>query len=763
VTLSTVAARPSGSGSQTPSSSTSSRATGTGFDAPEPDIASLFRLFMAANADVLGDDKGAAWEHYLLFRVPPDIPGAPDNPATRRLSPECLGLMTQLRNEITAETLLNAARADFKQALVAAQSAPRTGVFKLRTREQLAAYDSSKNAFRLDPITSAMLARDPKFLVGRQANSELLTDYRSGSARSWCNVRVGSNPTWLQPSIWGGLSGFELEIQGNESLAAAVPMDRGVAEAYLNVNPARTVDLEVVVDVGPAPLKKTTRAGGGSAMPARIIAARLLNPSDRRVLHTFNVVAPARSTTESATETTGGAVLFTANRGLLLTVRDHSARLTEDALLQATRRQVTAEQMLWRLVDSMRNPNNPAGIHASRWNPKRAVFSYEWQTVIERQPDVARGPLLDMFLRPDPDWSLVTRDPAWDTRFEALVVTTLFAREKVDGRDPSFAAQELVPVYRRHLELAASKAPTNLWFPMTLPPYTYDFALRAIRFAAETNRRGKPSTIGGTDIVQLAAEDDAPGLPQYVVPPAARNLATYPVSGFLSLMQRAEPPPTNPGLKLGAEDATHAWRHVFAIGSSYRAVPMVEVLALDRRVQITSLPMEPAVAEGLAKRTVSNPNSRLTARVYFNADHVEIGERVFARERSPSAVLVGKVEKIEVLDFDNAVIAVVAAAALPAPAIVTAPSLPTGPPPAPAAATPRRPSAAETEAEVQRQNAENSRKVSEALNRATAEKIKQAMAAIEKENKCRAEAAKVNKEPQSKAYKDAYAACQAAR
>jgi hypothetical protein len=407
----------------------------------------------------------------------------------------------------------------------------------------------------------------------------------------------------------------------------------------------------------------------------------------------------------------------------------------------------------------LRNPNYGAGVPPARWNPKRAVFTYEWQTVIERQPDVARGPLLDVFLRPDPDWSIVTRDPAWDTRFVALVVPTLFARERVEGRDPTFAAQELAPVYKRHLELAASKAPTKFWFPMTLPSYTYDFATHEIRFPPQTNYRGKPSTIGGTDFLPIAA-DDTRGLVEYVLPPTARNLAPFPVGSGGGT--RLEAAPTNPGYRLGAQDATDAWRHAFVIGSSDRSMPMVEALALDRRIQITSLPMEPARAEALAKRMASSTNKYLSARVYFDADHVEMGERVFDGARTPTAILVGKIEKIEVLDFDNGLITTIAAAELPPPAVATPAPAPAGPPPAPAA-TPRRPTAAETEADVQRRNAENSQKVSEALNRDTAEKIRKGMEAIEKDTKCRADATKVNRDPQSKAYKDAYAACQAAK
>lgn len=738
--------QPSRPAAQMPSSAPSGNQTaGAGFDAKEPDYASLFKLVIAANADVLGNDSGAAWEHYLLFRVPPDV-------AAARFSPECVDLQAKLRNELTAETMLNQARADFKQALTA-QSGPKTALFKIQTKEHLGAYDSAANAFRLETINSSILVRNPVVSVSR---------FRGQSGPSPCAARA-ANPLWLQPSIWTG-SAFTLDIEGNESLGEALPMDRASAETFLNAHPDKWVDLQLVVDVGPAPLKQ---GPGGHAIPARIVAARLLSPRDARVLHTFTVAGAGMTSTTAAGAAssppdTAGAVLFTANRGLLLTVRDQPARVTQDVLLQATRNQVGIEQRVWRQVDTMRDPRNPAGVPANRWNPKRPVFTYEWQSVMERQPEVASGPVLDMFLRPDPDWSIVTRDPLWDTRFVALVVPTLFARDKVEGREPSFAAQELAPVYKRHLEMAASKAATKLWIPMTLPPYTYDFAAREMRFAAQMQTRGKPSTIGGADL-PLLVDDGMRATVEYVLPPASRSLATYPVSGFGAVVQRSEPAPTKPG-NMALLDATDAWRHAFPPGSSNRAMPTVEVLALDRRIQITSLPMEPARAEALAKRLTPNPGSRLTARVYFDAERVEIGERVFANDRSATAVLVGKVQKVEILDFDNAVIATIAAAALPPPAVATAPSAPAVPTPASSAATPRRPTAAETEAEIQRKNAANTQKVLDSLHQSLEQNVKPPTdATAEKDKNCRAQAAKVNKDPQSRPYRDAYAACQAAR
>src|SRR5262245_9031637 len=166
-----------------PPSASGNQTTGAGFDAPEPDHASLFKLYLAANADVLGDDKSAAWEHYLLFRVPPaDAP--------QRFSPECRDLQTKVSNEITAQTLLDGAVRDFKQALVAAQSSPRTAMFTLRTRERLKVYDVARNVFQLDTIGSSMLVDGAKIPIGRDGDLVQMTQYRRQSSRTWCRVPV---------------------------------------------------------------------------------------------------------------------------------------------------------------------------------------------------------------------------------------------------------------------------------------------------------------------------------------------------------------------------------------------------------------------------------------------------------------------------------------------------------------------------------------------------------------------------------------------
>ena len=428
---------------------------------------------------------------------------------------------------------------------------------------------------------------------------------------------------------------------------------------------------------------------------------------------------------------------FSSNRALLLTLRDHPELATTDALLDATRSQVGLEQMAWREVALILDPKMGGRY---RWNPKRQAFVYEWQSLVDRQPDLARGPVLDAFMRTDPDWSFVTRDPAWDPRFDALVGVFLFSRDKIEGREPSFAAQELVPVYNRQLEMAVSKAPTKFWLAVPLAGFNYDFANRALRISGvASGRRPEDSDLLGAP----------PSEPEVALPEGARGRAVYSLLGAPQVTQRYEAKSAKPGVPVPSRLPTDDWRSFASIGSSWRKIPLPGLLALDRRAHLESIPMEPSSAEPLVKAQTARPGTPvLSARVYFDAERVDIGSTVGERQREPAAVLIAKLQRIEVVDSSDRVVATIDGAALPAPAARAAAPAP--------AATPVKagPTPAELETERRRrldqQEAEQAAHIND-----------KAKAQIQKENKCSAEASKVDGNLMSKAYRDAYAACMA--
>src|SRR5207247_2483782 len=138
----------------------------------------------------------------------------------------------------------------------------------------------------------------------------------------------------------------------------------------------------------------------------------------------------------------------------------------DDVLIEFNTSQVRAEQTAWQQLDkaiqhakqieNLPNSNqctNPNPTVCFKLNTK--PFTFEWQKRIEQQADLAQGPLMDAFIRPDADWSFVTREPGRDNGRRNAVALFVFSRESVEGRDAQFAARELVPVMRRFVGAAA--------------------------------------------------------------------------------------------------------------------------------------------------------------------------------------------------------------------------------------------------------------------------------------------------------------------
>jgi hypothetical protein len=186
------------------------------FSGPVPTYQAMFKLLMAAHADVLGTDDFAAWDYYLISRVPP-------NPTQYNFSPECSALGKRLANEITAATVRAEAVADFKAALAQSSAAPKTGRFFLRTWEHFGPYDAARSAFPLERINSTLLGagriavpRTPHGLISPEQSRQ-----GAGSATYCLNGQQGDVARLVS-------LGFELELHGQEALKE-FPMERAAA------------------------------------------------------------------------------------------------------------------------------------------------------------------------------------------------------------------------------------------------------------------------------------------------------------------------------------------------------------------------------------------------------------------------------------------------------------------------------------------------------------------------------------------------------
>ena len=646
---------------------------------PEPDFRSLFQLYVAANADLV-DDDATAWRHYVM-RVP-------------TAGPECTSLRQKFNNDISRQELVAKARAEFRKTLASAASGPKTSLFRLRISDALHEFDSAANAFPLLRMPRLTGGAEPPFYIPRDQSVQGEGILPSVQRLEQLSCPVSSIQLKSNMQV---PTEFYLHLERNERLDR-LPMDSRAAEAYLDSHRGvmeRRVNIELVIEAGPAtPNPKASRY---FQVPGRVVAARALDPVNGRVVHEYSMgpatptttitsVTPAagestsapkphsssagQSAPAAAPRSSAGPEPLTRWRVALLTLRQFP-ELAGQILLQFTTRLIADEQGIWTRLDQLETTPRP------NVNPKRPRFTYEWQKAIEAQPDFARGALLDLFMKPDADWSFVKREREWDERFTAAVAAFLFARDKIEGRQAGFAAQELAPVAKRHLEMAVAAAPTNLWFPMKLVSWDYDFAAQAINFR-----------VGEILETPKGWFDDS----YTVMPPSASATANHApmstVDGPASQQKELRPGLPEPS-------GTEKWRQqlqFFAGG----LIPNYGALALDRQLFLKSIPVDPKTAERLALK-----RAELHAKVYVTATRVELGETKIDGKPRKFAVLFATLQKLDVFAPDNELIATVKPEALPAPKVGTATAA--LPAPKPAAKPPTGPDLGERERERERE------------------------------------------------------------
>lgn len=316
----------------------------------------------------------------------------------------------------------------------------------------------------------------------------------------------------------------------------------------------------------------------------------------------------------------------------LLTIRDNPSELTDKRLAEFTREQVGVEQSEWQELDTKIKYSQKRG---SGLRPN----TFEWEKLINEQPDFARGPLLDIFMRTDASWSFVQHPDS------SIVMTFLFSREHVQGRQAEFTAQELLPVSKQFLQLAASKESTNLWLSEALPPWQYDFATKSIKFGSGPVHILKPVF----DREANPADDR-----EYFdeLPGAAHGEADM----WIGPPQH-DAPEVKPGANSGSP--SELWRDKF----SFLKLPTPTVIALDRQLRIVSVPLAPAAAEQLQKL-----GNTLLAKVYITADRMDpIRELHPERVNGPTMILFAHLQKVEIVNARGGIVAVLQAEQLPQP------------------------------------------------------------------------------------------------
>jgi hypothetical protein len=601
-------------------------------NAAEPTHAALLDLYLRANADILSGEY-LALENYTTFHV--DI-GHFDGPRARS-SDECRAISDLERNEVAFEEFVERAKTVLESDLAAKTGAPDKAIFRLVVANRLGDYDAQKQAFPFWRSGRGPLF-DDRFTVSRTAfHGYRSSDYR-GERENLCAFHPsGVSSTWSGRVFWPGR--FSIELPRPASIES-LPMSRTAAKALVEGSPRREVQLELLIEVGPF----TFAARNPAVFPARVIAARALEPESGRVLHVYDL--PERQDTtvaEAATHDNTTSSVLRRHHLDLVVAKLHPELISDETITALAERQIGIEQRVWEEVQQ--NVERGTTSATSTLHPDHPLLLFSWQREIKTRPEFARTDLARIFAHHDADWAFLESEPRYDPRFEQIIRAFVFDPEAISGREPSFIARELAPLFRRHLEAAAQHVPERFFILEELPSVSYDFDSKSFRFGESYSERVPPG-------VSLASRDTSD--------PAATGQFAYVVDQLPT--ERADET-ANPGRRSNSDRLPSIdWRQqvVSSLLDSETGRLGRAILAFDRALSIDAISVEPAEAEAVSRQLSGSSN--LTARLAFRISRVE---RDVSSETGPRLVFFAELGGVEILLPDGSLLAALPPEAFP--------------------------------------------------------------------------------------------------
>ncbi len=269
--------------------------------------------------------------------------------------------------------------------------------------------------------------------------------------------------------------------------------------------------------------------------------------------------------------------------------QDNPDLVAGEGFRQALANLIATEQRRWQDIRSHLDANGGS----SGLDPSNPLMVFEWQTERDRRPDFANTTLVDLFVQPRPDWTFLKAEPGFDPGFEHIVQAFVFSRDRLEGREPSFAAQELEPVFRDFLAAAAERSPDVAVLSVQLPQAGYDIAAGMLRFG---------------DGLELLPEAPAEPLPQQA---QDRTIYSFPDHDG---DQEWRTPSISVGAKRG--EPARSWDQAVRPGHDFSVL-----LALDRRLVLDGVPLPAAVAEQakMQDNLGHDYSARITVRVPLTA------------------------------------------------------------------------------------------------------------------------------------------------
>ncbi|MCF8126951.1 MAG: peptidoglycan-binding protein [Deltaproteobacteria bacterium] len=605
--------------------------------------ANLLKLYIAEHGDLL-ENKGFAWHYFQLFK-------APD-----QKSPACLALRREIRNPIKFEGLVNREKAEFSRELKRYENAPTKGIFTVPAIVRVDNYDHRRETF-----TVAGLSISPKNDLRPEPKCKLKEEIPG----------PGYVPRFDYNSII---------IPSTAELPDEIHLSREVFSEYRAKTRRDLKILKAVATVRVDPLPFVGE-NGQVKTPGKVVGLAVEHPFSGRVLSTYTF-EDVTSEEKSVAEVPSNSIMELTDYSLpLYIIRDNPDIVPQDVMHELTKGQVSAEQDYWQQVDAniIRNLKGLEKGHAMAANINMAepVLAYEWQSLIQSDPDLARQ-VLELFNRPDASWDFYYKEPTYDPRLTSFVAASIFSRKAMGLPDirtlkpeksrtgqkaysnlplPDYLLSELAPVMGDFLRQSGEFMPNRVRLDFVLNA-RFDASKGLLMLGDESAPKDaepvKPLKM--RERVRFAADNTEVESALYLpLPMSAKNRFIY------SPQLKSTQVQPGPGIASGHRSAVNSWQRML---SAYGGkISRVAGLALDREVAFSAFQMPREKVERIkGERYSRSPSFPVTGRLVLDVERMDMvrvyGPKSSARQKQQmnNSVLLARVTGLELLDQDGGLI-----------------------------------------------------------------------------------------------------------
>ena len=204
---------------------------------------------------------------------------------------------------------------------------------------------------------------------------------------------------------------------------------------------SREAILEVFVEAGPAIINP--KAPG--AIPARVVAARAIDPTTNSVISNFDITAAGKAADDANDNKRS---IFNSKAMALVALKARPDIMNDAVASNLARQQVFAEQRCYSELEKRASSSEGTRAYmlGNRVDTEHPVFSPSWMSVKDASPERRSG-LEQVFEAPNASWDFLKFEAHYDTRFNHYIEAFIFDGESIRDREPGVAAQQLAPLF----------------------------------------------------------------------------------------------------------------------------------------------------------------------------------------------------------------------------------------------------------------------------------------------------------------------------